>query len=595
MLAAVLTVLMVTASSFGQAASPAMGEVPGKSLIVFHVKNMTDLSQKVASWSKNLGITPDQAPPTADMLGFATGQLKITKGLKLDGDLAVAMIDNGQGFNGPNPPVVILFPVTSYADFIGNFPDAKTNGAVTTAVLGGSPSFIANWGNYAAVAPSQDLVATAPAAGELTVTPAAQKELDAKDVVVLVNMAEVRALALPIIAAQRGMALTQLTQGIRQTPFAKYTPVLKVAFNEIADLAVSVLTDCNDVTLGVNLGTDGISSTMLVDFAPDSHFGKLLAAGKNTDKSLLAGLPQGKYLALGGNISDPEEASALMSEYLDPVQAELTKLGGDGQMANDYISAIRDAVRAKTGGASALVVPEGELGTSPLMQVINVATGDAKTLQAASAKILQTQTTQLKGLGAGSPAQSTFTLGAKTLDGVVFDQYHVGFDMTALGPAAQVPQVAKIGQIMTFVYGQDGMNIYSGAVSDNVFLSVGGLTDDKISAAIAAAKSMDDPMGKQPGIVSTASHLPAQREAVFYLPVDVLVNTAFSYVAKFGIDMGVTMPASDPIGFTIGTDGSAARLDGYIPSQTVVGVADIVKKLRGGGAGGPAAGPGGAL
>ena len=94
--------------------------------------------------------------------------------------------------------------------------------------------------------------------------------------------------------------------------------------------------------------------------------------------------------------------------------------------------------------------------------------------------------------------------------------------------------------------------------------------------------------------MSTASHLPKERQAAFYLPVDVLVNTGFSYVAKFGIDMGVTMPASDPISVTIGTDGSAARMDGYIPSQTVVGVADIVKKLRGG-AGAPAAGPGGAL
>jgi hypothetical protein len=593
-LAVVLTLLIVTANSFGQAASGVMSEVPAKSLIVFHVKNMTELSQEVASWSKNLGLTPDQAGPTGDLLGFVTGQLKITKGLKLDGDLAVAMINNGQGFNGPNRPVIVLFPVTSYADFIANFADAKTDGGITTASMGGSPSYIANWGNYAAIAPSQDLVATAPTPGELTVTPAAQKELDSKDVSMLVNMAQVRTLALPIIAAQRGVALAQITQGIRQSPYAKYAPVLRVAFNEIADLANEVLTDCDAVTLGVNLASDGISSTMLVDFRPDSHFGKLLAAGKNTDKSLVAGIPDGKYLMLGGNIADPDAAAEMISRYIDPVQAELTKLGADGQVANDYISAIKDMVRARTGGAYALVVPEGELGTSPLMQMIGIGTGDAKTLQAANAKILQTQQAQLKGIGPASPAQATFTPGAKTLDGVQFDQYHVGFDMSAMGPAAQIPQVAKIGQIMTFVYGQDGMNIYSGAVSDNVFLSVAGLSDDKISAAIAAAKSMDDPMGKQAGIVSTASHLPKERQAAFYLPVDVLVNTGFSYVAKFGIDMGVTMPASDPIGVTIGTDGSAARMDGYIPSQTVVGVADIVKKLRGG-AGAPAAGPGGAL
>ena len=53
--------------------------------------------------------------------------------------------------------------------------------------------------------------------------------------------------------------------------------------------------------------------------------------------------------------------------------------------------------------------------------------------------------------------QMSFTPAAKTLDVVQFDQYHQGFDMAAV----QGPQMAQIGQIMSFVYSQDGMNIYS--------------------------------------------------------------------------------------------------------------------------------------
>jgi hypothetical protein len=99
-------------------------------------------------------------------------------------------------------------------------------------------------------------------------------------------------------------------------------------------------------------------------------------------------------------------------------------------------------------------------------------------------------------------------------------------------------------------------------------LTVMGLDDAGISAAIAAAKAGDDPMAKTSAVKSVATQLPAQRFAVCYVPLDLWATTGFGYAKMFGIDMGVTMPENlPPMGTTWSTDGTAIRADTYLPSQ----------------------------
>jgi hypothetical protein len=227
-----------------------------------------------------------------------------------------------------------------------------------------------------------------------------------------------------------------------------------------------------------------------------------------------------------------------------------------------------------------------------MMQFIMIRNGDAKTMAAAGQKLMQLQVATAKTTAAaGMPMQVTFTPAAKTVEDVVFDQFHTGFDMAG----AQNPQMARIGQYMTFVYGQDGINAYAGVVNDTTLLTTVGIPDDKLTAAVDAAKSGDDPLSKLPGVTDIASQLPTQRVAVMYVPVDVIVNSVFSYMAKFGLDMGVTMPACDPIGFAISTEGSSTRATMFLPSQILTSASTVAGKLmvHAAGPGAPgAAGPG---
>jgi hypothetical protein len=465
----------------------------------------------------------------------------------------------------------------------------------------GATAYMASWGNYAALSPTRDCVTATP--GGLTITPTAAKELDAHDICDLFNMPQVRTRVLPVFMASRQMVMMQMSMAFSQQPtMAKYAPALKVFIGQALDLVQNFISQCDDVTLGASLSPDGISGAVVMDFNSTSHYGQMVASITDTDKSLLGGIPAGNYLLFGGAVTDPKVSSQFISEFLDPVLPELQNLGADGQPYLDAIQSLKDNAAAQTGGSVAFLVPEGELGTSPLMQFIAVKNGDAKTISASVDKILQTEADQAKAGAAGGPAgmslpmQMTYTPAAKTVDGVTFDQFHTGFDMAG----ALTPQIAKIGQYLSFLYGSDGMNIYGGIVNDATYLQVGGLTDDKISTAIAAARSGDDPLAKLTGVQNTAAKLPTQRVAAFYVPLDTIVNTVFTYMGKFGLDMGVTMPASDPIGVVSSTDGSAVRIDLYVPGQLITSSAQVAGKLmlhRAGAnpGGGPPPPPGGGL
>jgi hypothetical protein len=576
MMVALTAALLLPAASFGQV----MSQVPANAFVVVHVKDLTDLSQKIAAVSAQIGLPPPGATPASDALTYVTKHLGLTQGVNATGDFAFAMLDTGD-MNGPTPPIVLIIPVTDYKTALSNFPNAVTDGAVSTVQLpDGATAYMANWGSYLAVSPMKDVMSATP--GGLTMTATAAKEMDAHDVCALVNMPQVRTRVLPLFVASRQMALTQISIALMQQPaMAKFAGPLKAFLGQGLDVVQNFLSQCDDVTVGLNLSPDGISLTSVCDFNATSHYGQMIAAIANSDKPLMTGIPDGKYLAFGGAVTDAKADTQMISEILDPVVPELQKVGPDGQPYLDYIEGIKELAAAQTGASFAWLPPDGELGTSPMFQFIGVRTGDAKALAAAAAKLMQTQADQAKAGAAAAggpmamPVQLSYTAAAKTVDGVALDQFHTGLNMGG----AMNPQLAKIGQYLGLIYGQDGLNIYSGAVNDTTYLQMGGLSDDKITAAVAAAKTGDDALSKLPGVVNTAAKLPTQRVGVVYIALDNVVNTVFTYMGKFGLDMGVTMPAVDPIGLASSNEGSAVRLDIYIPGQILTSGAQVAGKL----------------
>jgi hypothetical protein len=157
----------------------------------------------------------------------------------------------------------------------------------------------------------------------------------------------------------------------------------------------------------------------------------------------------------------------------------------------------------------------------------------------------------------------TYTKNSKVVDGVSFDEMKGQINM-----AGQTPQAMQMMQFVNLIYGPQGPDVLTGAVNDQTLVTVMGLDDATISAAITAAKAGDDPLAKTSSVKTVAAQLPAQRFTAIYVPLDLWATTGFGYAKMFGIDMGVVLPDNlPPIGTTLSTDGAAIRADTFMPSQ----------------------------
>ena len=256
-----------------------------------------------------------------------------------------------------------------------------------------------------------------------------------------------------------------------------------------------------------------------------------------------------------------------LANFLAPIQAAIHDLGPQYSSLNDWINSLQKVAATSGGGGTfGLLMPNPQPGAGPLVQMVGIRHGaDAKAILDAIRGLEDAQQAAMKAIGVQMPAGTaqTFTRDAKTVDGVSFDEVKSQINMNG-----QNPEQMQMMQFFSMIYGPQGPDQFTGVVNDQNLLTVMGLDDAAISAAIAAAKAGDDPLAKLGATKAVAAELPAQRFAAAYVPLDLWATTGFGYAKMLGTDMGVVMPDNlPPMGMTLSTDGSAVRLDSYLPSQ----------------------------
>src|SRR4051812_18227877 len=151
---AVVALAMFLAS--GAARAQVLPLVPSDALVVIKIKNMQDVSSKIATLSQQWGLA-NIRPELNDPLGTILTVGGLGPGLNRNGEAAIAILKSSTG--AQEPDVVVLVPVSDFKAFAGALPNAKTEGEVTTFNPGGKEVFAANWGQYAAVSPQKELLA----------------------------------------------------------------------------------------------------------------------------------------------------------------------------------------------------------------------------------------------------------------------------------------------------------------------------------------------------------------------------------------------------------------------------------------------------
>jgi hypothetical protein len=231
---------------------------------------------------------------------------------------------------------------------------------------------------------------------------------------------------------------------------------------------------------------------------------------------------------------------------------------------------------------SAGMLAPTKMGQGGLFQVLGVLTGDADKISQGQTNMLNSTQDLLKLLtGAGAtPFKITSTLkpDAKTIGGVSFTQFEQKIEGGENDPAAMQAQA-----MMSMMYGPGGASAMYGKVDDKHLLSSVCVDDATLAAAITAIKGGADPLGKLVEVQMVNKNLPQKRNAAIYLSMDVLANTVVDAVGKFG---GMQLPPLQlkpnlpPVGFTFGSEGSAYRAEGFVPTEMLENLVGAVMQMQ---------------
>ena len=189
---------------------------------------------------------------------------------------------------------MILVPVSDYKAFLGNFADAKTEGAVTTFTarrrtgearrqLGQVRRHRAEQGAARQEARRAEARRAWP--------PRKRKE---KDAFIFANIPALSRDGLPHLergphGGHRRRSSSELGSDEHAKQFAG---VAKAGLNQILNIAEGFLRDATAASLSLHLNDQGLQTTLMAEFKPDSYGGKMAAQFKNTDQPLMAGLPR---------------------------------------------------------------------------------------------------------------------------------------------------------------------------------------------------------------------------------------------------------------------------------------------------------------
>jgi hypothetical protein len=588
-------------------AAGVLDQVPSDAAVVWKINRLQDTSTKLAGLFQALGIT-DFVPTLSDPLTAFQNETGMSAGIDKTGEAAAVLLNGPWDTADPKPPLVLLIPVSDYKAFVGGMAPVRTEGDVSVVHFKNDQAtdmFVANWGSYAAIGPMKSAVAK-PAATGLQAAGLAGKQLAERDSVMYVNWPVLKPVLLPKLQQGREQLLLEVDRAFGNKARVARTggaagggnpaPVLKALVNQFINVAQGFLQDATATTWGFSIEKAGISSTMLSEFTAGSYAANLAAQVKSTDQPVMNGLPSDKYLFYGGGVMSPEVGVKVLDDFSAPIVKELGAMGPQGDAINSLLASYREAIQASQRGAFGMVAPNPNV-PGGVFQLVGVYKGDAEKLKAAQIKQVQTQDALMKSFGMPNSdlQKTTVTPNATTVDGVSFDEMKIAFD-----GQAKTAQAMQAQQAMAIMYGPNGFVMRTGVIDPKTMVTVAGGTDELLSKVVAAAKADTDVLSKTDVVKGVDAELPKTRTFAMYIPLDTIVSTAVGYMGKFGMPMPVQLPPNlPPIGVTAGTEGTAYRVDGYVPTQLIQSLIQagmqVYLQMRGGqgGPGGGGAGGGG--
>jgi len=607
---AILACLLIVAVAGGAAqakpAEPVIGHIPAGTMGYLVLNNADGALKKVEKFLGDIGLAAvlGGAEEPGALMQMIQAGAKLGDGFNPDGGVAIVMLDPQQyGIDfvkmieeetEPDPsqlPIVVAVAGSSVKGVFG-LHEVTAAGKYAKIDFPGSPMVAAPCGGYVLLSPMAKaldavLAAKKKAPAELSKEEAAL--LKRSDLGAYMNMKIVGPMYIKLMKVmQEKAAAQQEAGGMALSPFAA------MGGADMMDMFTRIYGDLfgqmNSLTVGVQLADTGVVLEQMVTFAPDSSYGKMMAAYGAAGKPPLGRLSNLPYvLAFGMNLKEGEgkKAFAKFSQEMIDAVFKMEQLAGISPATLARIKKLNaeeiDLVTGMQMVAGGAPAGSGVFGLGMVIECKDSAKYMA--LMAEETKLGVEVIKELVKEPEIQQLQLTYDKGVETLGGVSVDTITISH-----------PKLTEMAEEeraqLTAILGEDKIRIFLAAIDKTTVVSTIGGGKPFLADAIKRAKEGGSILA-DPGTIQALKYMPKNCSGVALLNAGNLfevIRTGMQAIQPGGA-IPFNIACKVPIAIGGGVTGKAGHAVIYVPNEVIKEIAGIVQMFMGG-MGAPAPGPG---
>lgn len=559
----------------GEETSGGLSVVPSDAVAFLWIPSLKDLDGNYQRAIKDLELQGMVMPPMNSIVGMIKQNLPMFQGIDEAGALALVLMP----FDVPaeiNAKTAMVMPATDPKAMVQKMGGQEAEGGIWSVNLMGTPGFAAIRGKHLVVGQTADLVKAigdSKKGMDSALSATDKKSLEGVDIALWANAERILTTLKPMI-----MPLMNMAMMAQPGTSAFESTAMKMNQHNIESLVDGMSTVC----IGLGLPKTGLVLRFAGSAKPGSELGEQWSF-KNTTASLLRGIPSGDYMLALGNVVNPEQTKASMSQLDTFFDALGSSESIDAEKMKKLQSHVRSWAMATTGTRMcAEALPPGEHGLFGL-SVIADTSDSAKWIESAQqafnlAKEIVNEAATKKMEGEEEKSEDleeiqeligSFSVTADTAEVAGAKVTEFRFDLKAIDALSEDDL-----DDVTRLIGKDGALIRMAAANGkSVAITFGG-GSDYLAKVIDATRSENAPLESSEGIQRVAPLMPKERYTLGYVSLQNILK-AVKNVAKVMEEdpFPAEIPSSTPpIGMAAAGGDGWSRFDVVIPTELIIAV-----------------------
>jgi len=552
-----------------------LSAVPSEAWVVIVVNDLAKTSTMLDTYASQLGTdTPALQRRISKMLGVS-GQLESSKPMVI-----VVMSKELYG----EQPVAVVLSIKDYDSFVTRFAAKATE---TPGMMKGENEeigqvYFIKKGPFVVMGPTEAIVlaiANSKQPFTAAVGTDSEKLMRNSEVYIRVNIQSLSQFVKPLLQGIGAMiqmggmgAMGGMGQEEGQGPNQQTMAQMQAA-GVMINVLVSLLDELNGYDLGLKFTPDVIHASSVLSFKSGLEMAGLLAAQKQTDKSLLKGLPGGEFGLAMGYQWQPK-----MTKFQETIM-QIAPPFTDPNDTEKYKAIMKQSMEIGTGSAIKIDFKQAKPGEPMIGVYVVLDTKNSKKYLDILRQSLELQNKMKMPTTAGQEIkmQYKYETAVAKVGEVQIDQVSVDINKFFNMPGMPMDQMKQAkGFLSAFVGNPSGMIQFKvAAVNDKQVVFDFGSDHADMERFVKVVQGGDAPLGANPTVMQTAKLLPKERFMEGYVDLGQMINAVMPVVMGLGGDQAMTATTKPVIktpliGLTGSIKGSDVEVDAVVPFETIV-------------------------